>query len=657
MQCPYSRTVNQQYATFCLGCGETLDAPRPTDDAPAESRAESEGSDRRPGPAAYQGGRRIRLRLPRRAEGWIGILCALILLVAAGGDAWAQQSHIDSYRAGRAAVVARNWDAAALDFARAAGYRDAAKQQRTAAKQVAERDHLYATGAAAAQKGDWATARSAFEGAARIQPAYADLKTRLAQAQHEAGNRDAAGLVFRTQSGVAAGLYLQGPRDRPAVGLPDSDAFSQVLAFSPDGRYVVYDGPGAARQRLLSLAELVPAEGEIREQRRLPDSLPSDGWGTFCSGGFWWFSLADPTLSYYDLRTGRAIPVPGPAGSRLLNADSTRNTLLFAAPAIVEGQPGNAIVQTAPDGRDPRPVLTSPGRILSAELSPDGNWMLYQREEPGSMTIYGHGGEDADSIGIWWEHDRPGATTTLLMLTWLKSTSQPWPQAPGGTRLPRERMLEHLVVPDEAPQGGAIRAHVVPDLPATVVANHTDRTGRTNTIYEAPTGIQTTFRPDAAPAPTLAGPYISPGGRYLLIEEARDGGVRLLTQPLGQTAPSARQSVPVRAPADSLVLGQVTLRDDYLLYLVTRPVRGGGRDEYALYSIPLAPNAPSRAPILLFNATYRHSGLGDPSITLAPSGTLLTYITPDARLVAVPFDGSAPSILATNANQVWSPLP
>jgi hypothetical protein len=273
------------------------------------------------------------------------------------------------------------------------------------------------------------------------------------------------------------------------------------------------------------------------------------------------------------------------------------------------------------------------------------------------MTIYGHGGEDADSIGIWWEHDRADATTTLLMLTWLKSTTQPWPQAPGGTPLPRERMLEHLVVPDEAPQGTTIRAHFVPELPATVVANHTDHTGRTITIYDAPTGIQTTFWPDAAPAPNLAGPYFSPGGGYLLVEEARNGGVRLVTQPLGQTAPSTRQSVPVRAPTDSLVLGQVTLRDDYLLYLVTHPVRGGGRDEYALYSIPLSPTAPSREPILLFNATYRHSGLGDPSIVLAPSGTLLAYITPEARLVGVPFDGSAPTILATNANEVWSPVP
>jgi hypothetical protein len=599
----------------------------------------------------------MRLRLPRRVEGWIGIVCAVILLVAGAGDAWAQLSRIDSYRAGRAAVAARNWDAAALDFARADDYRDAAKQQRTAAKQVAERDHLYQTGTAAAQKGDWATARSAFEGATRIQPAYADLKTRLAQAQHEAGNQAATGLVYRAQSGPTAGLYLQGPRDRPAAALPDSDAFSQVLAFSPDGRYIVYDGPGVDRQRTLSLAELAPADGMVRAHRRLPASLGAGGWGTFCPGGFWWFGAADPALSYYDLGTGRAIAVPGPAGSRLLNADSTHGTLLFAAPATVEGQPGNAIIRTAADGRDPRTILTSPGRVLSAELSPDGNWMLYQREEPGSMTIYGHGGEDADSIGIWWEHDRAGATTTLLMLTWLKPTTQPWPQAPGGTRLPRERMLEHLVVPDEAPQGGAIKAHFVPDLPATVVANHTDRTGRTITIYDAPTGIQTTFWPDAAPTPNLAGPYFSPGGSYLLIEEARSGGVRLLTQPLGRTAPSARQSVPVRAPSDSLVLGQVTLRDDYLLYLVTHPVRGGGRDEYALYSIPLAPNAPSRAPILLFNATYRHSGLGDPSIALAPSGTQLAYITPDARLVGVPFDGSATTVLATNVNQVWSPQP
>ncbi|HET7076206.1 MAG TPA: hypothetical protein VFM49_02035 [Chloroflexia bacterium] len=656
MRCPYCGTVNQQYATFCLGCGETLDAPRPADGAPAESHEESTGPGSGPGRAAAQAPAR-RLRLPRRIEGWIGIVCAVILLVAGTGDAWAQQSRIDSYRTGRAAVAARDWDAAALEFARAGDYRDAAKQQRTAAKQVAERDHLYATGAAAAQKGDWATARNAFEGAARIQPAYADLKTRLAQAQHEAGNRAAAGLVYRAQTGPGAGLYLQGPLDRPVAALPGSDAFSQVLAFSPDGRYIVYDGPGTGRQRTLSLAELGPGDGTVRTHRRLPAGLSPSGWGTFCPGGFWWFSATAPTLSYYDLRTGQAGAVPGPAGSRLLHADSTHGALLFAAPATVDGQPGTAIVRTAADGREPRTILTSPGRVLSAELSPDGNWMLYQREEPGSMTIYGHGGEDADSIGVWWDHQRAGASTTLLMLTWLKPTTQPWPHGPGGTPLPRERMLEHLVVPDEAPQGGAISAHFVPDLPATVVANHMDHSGRTITIYDAPTGIQTTFWPDAAPRPNLAGPYFSPGGGYLLIEEARNGGVRLLTQPLGRTARGAGQSVPVQAPAGSLVLGQVTLRDDYLLYLVTRPMRGGGRDEYSLYSIPLAASVPNREPILLFNATYRYTGLGDPSIALAPSGTLLAYVTPDARLVGVPFDGRAATVLAGNVNQVWSPQP
>src|SRR5690242_13147665 len=99
MQCPYCRTVNQQYATFCLGCGETLDAPRPTRETPVESGAASEGPGRWSAPAADPGARRIRLRLPRRGESWIGLVCAVILLVAGAGDAWAQQTRIDSYRA------------------------------------------------------------------------------------------------------------------------------------------------------------------------------------------------------------------------------------------------------------------------------------------------------------------------------------------------------------------------------------------------------------------------------------------------------------------------------------------------------------------------------------------------------------------------------
>ena len=42
---------------------------------------------------------------------------------------------------------------------------------------------------------------------------------------------------------------------------------------------------------------------------------------------------------------------------------------------------------------------------------------------------------------------------------------------------------------------------------------------------------------------------------------------------------------------------------------------------------------------------------------VAAWGSWSPTMTPDARRVGVPFDGSATTVLAINVNQVWSPQP
>ncbi|HMA37924.1 MAG TPA: hypothetical protein VKY74_25975 [Chloroflexia bacterium] len=648
MHCPYCRTPNQVYAGFCVECGESL-----------------AGGASGPEPAAGAGTAGcIRSGPGRSAEGRAGarprgpaILAAglvLILVAVAVGDILWEQAHAATYHAGRAAEAAQHWDQAAAAYGAAGDYRDAAARLRGAQAQLVARDRFYALGQAAARQQDWAAARRAFAQAAAVEPDFGDLPARLAEAGREAGRMAMAGLIYRRRNPPAAGLYLQGPLDHPATALPGSDGESQVLAFAPDGQAVVYDGPRPGAGRRLYLSVLAPAAGQVREMRLLPAGLALNGWGLFCPGGFWWFSDATTDVAYYDLLHARLTLVPVPAPRQLLRADPVQGRLLFADPYMQAGHPRSRLVLTGVDGAGARLVADSPGLVRSAELSPDGKWLAYSREEVGAMRIYGY--PDVDWAGFAWQAGRDDARTTSLILRGLGPDGGPFATAPG-LRLDGERMLDHLVLPDDAPAGGAITARFVPGRAATLVADRSDRNGRVATVYELATGLETAFWLDAAPAANLAGPFFSPRGGYLLVEEGGVGGLRLLAQDLAALPASRGQVVPIQAPAGSQVLGQVALHDDYVLYLIERAAPQHGRADYALYSVPLTPGAAPPPPVRLFAAIYSPGFLNEPSITLAPNGTVVAYVQPDGTLVGVPLDGAPPLPLAADVLQVWSPRP
>ncbi|HUS16958.1 MAG TPA: hypothetical protein VM536_18320 [Chloroflexia bacterium] len=612
-----------------------ISALRPAEETPAGRTATSRGR----GVGAIL--REVRWRRP---ELWLGLLLVVVLLAAGLSDQLREHGRADSYRAGRVAEAARSWDAALAGYRAAAGYRDAATRAQQARVQAAVRNGLYSEGVHAARQADWSRAIDRFAQAVAVDPTYADVAAQLADARLQATRSAPAGLIYRRPDSRDAGLYLQGPQDQPASLLPGSDGVSRVAAFARDGRHVVYDGPAAPGQRSLYLAALTPTTGHV-DARPLPASLPASGSGVFCLGGFWWTGGQPESVSYYDLAQGTVSAVALPPGSTVVGQDTAGGHLLLAAPYTVDRMARARLLLTGLRGELQLQLVDSPGLIRSAELSPDGQWVLYTREQPGAMTIYGHG-DDTDWYGTWWEPNRPDALTTSVFL----HAVDPNKAGPAGGRL-----LEYLVLPDDAP--GAVTAHFAPGMPASVVANRSKRGERTVTIYEASTGVQNTFWPDAPPSENLAGPFFSPRGGFLLLEEGRAADLRLQARPMAAAGTGTRRVVPVPVPADGLVLGQVTLREDYLLYLVGRPRRARGRDEYTLYSVPLRADAADAAPVSLFSAVYGAGLFAEPNITLAPSGTHLAYIRPDGALLTMPFDGGNPVALAYGVRQVWSPLP
>ncbi|MGI8589155.1 MAG: hypothetical protein ACR2M0_15935 [Chloroflexia bacterium] len=572
MRCPYCRSLNQEYAAFCLECGEILRGQ-----AGAALNEEVGQTTRGAGLVARLWACALRVR----ARSWavLGVGALLVALAAGAAGVVTQQARVDSYRAGLIAEAGGQWDAAAADYTSASGYRDAAERGRAAKSRAAAR-------------------------------------------------MAAVGLIYAREAGPGAGLYLQGPLDSPAVALPNTDAASHVLAFSPDGTMPVYDGPTTDGGRGLYLATLAPALGRVGDVRLLPAALSvADGWGKFYPGGLWWFSTVTPTLSYYDLNTASGGLVSLPVGQVLLNEDAGHGLLLLTeAYSGPDGVRSHLLIAGA-DGRNQRIVGDSTGLIRTAEFSPDARSALYTSEE------------------LW---AKPGALRTSLVFLPI-----------GGQQagVEAERVLDRIVLPDDAPSGGGITAHFAPDLPACVVANRNDSAGRLVTIYDEASATQTSFRPAAPPSDGLAGPFFSPRGGYLLLEERTPTDLRLTARPLAAGPASARRVVPLQVPDNTLVLGQISLRDDYLLYLMTHPGSGRAREEYSLYRVPLGAGTAGGTALKLFSAVYSPSLFNQPAITLAPGGTLLAYIRPDKTLIGLPLTDGTAIPLATGVRDVWSPLP
>src|SRR4051812_44815704 len=115
MYCPHCRTANQDYAVFCLQCGETL-VGQPT--APAAPHSPPLAP--RPPPLTRRPSSIVhRLSSIVYRPRWQPVLVlalALGLLAATAGNLAGQQQQVDSYRAGRGAEAARHWHAAVAGY-------------------------------------------------------------------------------------------------------------------------------------------------------------------------------------------------------------------------------------------------------------------------------------------------------------------------------------------------------------------------------------------------------------------------------------------------------------------------------------------------------------------------------------------------------------
>ena len=658
--CSTCGAANVGYATFCLECGEPLEAAGP-----------------RAAPAARAAGRQ-----PARREIVLGAILLLVVLAVALGDWWHREAQEQSYRDGDRAVARREWERAAALFGGLGDYRDAPRRRDEVAATLARRDARYQAGQDALRAAAWLTAYRAFSDTLAIQPDYRDTPALLDQAAQQAGQAALTQALYRRVRDGAPGLYLRQAPGAADLLLPGSDGRSRVRLAA--GGRVIYDGPIAGvptgpdvpstgqrplpPDRQLLLADL--------EQQAAPQVLPRQagrgGQIVPAATGLWWYAAprsdqASPAgwnvpidgvalglLAYYPFPAGPTIEViADPANDYVFAADPAQGRLLIGQ----HDPPGTPHPQTGfylagPAGAFLQPLTRVTGIVQAARLSADGQYLLY-------VALID-----------------PGADTAQIELRTLDLRA-PQPVVKFQDWMiydPNQTALRGEFVPGP----GAPRVLVRRENHGTIRWDLHLRSGVKRTLWEGPAGLFEEYRlaPSGAFFSFWSGPWAMP------FWEAINGTTPapttdplapiLVVQPLG--APYTATLVPLAVPPmlGTLSFADVDVYGEHVVYTYsTRP--GGG-------SLPMwgydpdtgavGPNRPAQPvevelhvqslhaatdlPVSLVRATFAPDGA--PGMLILPPD-LVAYVTPGNDLRLRMLDGGADLPGITGVDAVWRMAP
>jgi hypothetical protein len=173
----------------------------------------------------------------------MGVLVAVI-----GFAIWQsvqQAAQQDNYAAGVQAMTQHNWEEAQARFAAASGYHDADRQAQVVAGKITDRDRQYDFATDYMTNERWVECLDAVRQVQDIQPGYKDSAEIEKQALYQAKLDSLTSTIALRPNASPPGLYFY---DRTGwVHLPQSDAYSAVQSYTPDG-HVIYDVPGEGWQ-------------------------------------------------------------------------------------------------------------------------------------------------------------------------------------------------------------------------------------------------------------------------------------------------------------------------------------------------------------------------------------------------------------------------
>jgi hypothetical protein len=653
MRCPFCAAPNHTGVSFCIECGEPLDA--------ASLAGVARGLPPVNAPATRVRRARATLRIPRIWELALGLA---LLLAVLGTDAvsTAQQNRRDSQaaalRRGMAAVDAHHWLEAREALRAASDYGDALRRLQTVEATIDRIRTLYNAAETAAAAGAWSAATLDYQAVATLQPDYEQVGARLETARAAAGS-----VLYRTTAAGQPSLWwvaVDGSNPRP---MPDSDAMSYLNGSSPDGRWTIYStfDPTKGRRGLRTPWLLDLRSGDRYALRLDPTLLPGGVTAEFRADGSGFWAQFDDQLFYADLTTVDARGVVlQPCAADVVARDALsgvtiRLSIGHALPPVPvpppptrpAGVPISWLRVAGKLGEAPQELARETGTVSNVSLSAGGRFVTYK------VTQAADNGR--------------AITDTWVLLD--RQTVQP---APGNAQAPRRQVIASAPSLRDGWPLPQVRVSALPGADSTHLRLLVYPPAGLPWIYDAVTGRQWTVDPPDLGDETWhlshSSLVASPAGRWLGLE---------LWTPIGQGILSRMAVRPLDGGPDWTMLVPADLPtwigfssdEQYAFYSVsTNELRAERRTR--LYSVP-APDGAGGPRVSAVTPLLEHlvpapGWLRD--IALSRDGRrVLALLTPDqiqARppagatphgLYALRPDGTDWLLIAPGAVEFWVP--
>ena len=654
MRCPFCAAPNRAGASFCIECGEPLDAASLAA-LPARGMSAPPPDAEHPAPRTPHVTFRIPHSTVRIRLGWELALGLGLLIAVLGADAFsvAEQTVRDTkaaaLRRGVAAMDARRWVEAQAALRAADDYADARLRLQQVEATLARLRTRFGEAEAAVEDGAWWAATFDYTAVAALQQDYESVGRRLAAA------RAAAGPILYRRPGVGAHLWWANADGSDPRPIPGTDEATLVHATSPDGRWVIYsdhiaDGTPTGL-RVVRLIDL--RSGRVRPLVLPPGTPPGVTSAQFRADGSGLWGRVDDQLFYADL-TGDLpdrVPLlpcaPGIVARDLVhgvtlrltseqpglrldtslplaNGEIARSWVWENAPAAqsdaapLPGNSGTTVWVGDPWGRQAQALAREPGAVADVSISPDGAFITYR------VITFSADGRSATDTWVLFDRRMP-------------------PTYPGIRRLGRQVIAEA-----PARRNGralpALRARFQPSTPDTPTRLLFTQLGAAPWLYDPATGRRQTL---ALPADTSSGSWqVAPGpyavslsGQWFGLEAWSPAGPvglsRLVVQPVAGGDPWS-----LLVPTDRPTWLGFSSDDRYAFYSLRRIAPDGRHTLVVSVPTPDGQGGPSVADVRYLIDRQRTVPGWTRNVALTPDGRrVLALITRDL----VPAAPGAPS--------------
>ncbi|MEO8287391.1 MAG: zinc ribbon domain-containing protein [Chloroflexota bacterium] len=389
LRCPYCSKQNHAGASFCIHCGEPLDAdslakfaaehPQPDPQAASLVGKASEKSD-----TGTSLGFRSFVQ-ERRVEAVLGLLLLVGVILFVVWSYVKQEGQSAHYAQAVDAMQNGDYKLALAEFDASDGYLDSNSRLQEAGERLTELDKLYETVSVqvkqGAEAGRWWEVASAIVQRDELVKNYSVLPPLLAKARAVNGK-----IVYSLDGsgGGAPGIYVAEADGGTRTYIKGTDRLSILLAFAPNRQWLAYRNRGSIDSDPIQFSQegiyLYNLTNNEAIELRLDIQPFSNVWARFDKDSDILLLGDDVTVFTFDVNLAATGLMLDPSGSESAETYERREYRSLLTTLDTDGKTTIAVGEY--DGANPVTLAVESGLVDGALFSKDSRYLIYRVCDP-----------------------------------------------------------------------------------------------------------------------------------------------------------------------------------------------------------------------------------------------------------------------------------